>query len=295
MKLLENIRVQISAGIPRDHLKLAIPPRELDRALLTLCMALVRAGATIVYGGDLRPDGFAFKIFRHLARAYADVGSVPFVHIISHASATSMTYAILSSALKERRGTCRTYVCAEDKLYPVRLGDEEIVAGEGDDLVEIQDETDFASWLATLSGFDVGQSMTGARGVLSDFVHASVSIGGKMGVLTDQGDQYFGTMPGIVEEALLVLAKGKPMVPIAAYGGATRDLAISLGLLDETFKVPRGTQLDSYGEALIIAREARRHIPSFLTKKLEALARDDRAEVVARDTVDIIHRWLQPQ
>ncbi|PZM08076.1 hypothetical protein [Rhizobium tubonense] len=292
MNALENVRVQISLSVPPDHLKLGIPPREFDRALLAVCMALVRAGAIIVYGGDLRPEGFAFKIFRHLARGYADLGNVPFVHIISHPSVASMTYDVLADALRERRGTCNTYVCANDKLFPVRLGDEEVVMGEGDTAVELQDDRDLTSWVASLGDLDIVLATSSARRVLAEFVDACVPIGGKMGLLDTEGDQYHGSMPGIIEEALLALDKGKAMIPLAAYGGATRDLAISLQLLDKASEVPRGRQMDSYGNALTMAAGFRNHIPVSVVARLNAVARDDRAEIIARDTVDIIQSWL---
>ncbi|WP_037073824.1 TIR domain-containing protein [Rhizobium leguminosarum] len=289
MSNLENLRIQISLSSPPDHLKLAIPSREIDRAMLAVCMAVVRAGATIVYGGDLRPGGFTFKIFRHLARAYAASGSVPFEHIISYPSLERMTYDLLADALKERRGTCRTFVCVEENLLSVRPGDDIVVIG---DAVELYDQESFSRWLEGLRHLDPPEESSAAREVVANYIHACISIGGKMGRLDVAGDQYIGKMPGLIEEALLALNKGKPIVPLAAYGGAARDLAISLQLLDGK-RVPRGEQSQSYDIALAEAAASKDRIPSSVLAKLQAIARDDRTEIVARDTVEIIQMWRQ--
>ncbi len=289
--MLKNVRVQISASIPPDHLKLSIPPREFDRAMLAVCMALVRAGATVVYGGDLRPDGITFKIFRHLARAYADVGRVPFVHVISFPGFARMAYSNLVEALKERRGTCRTFVCASDGLQTVVLGDDEIVIGEGDGSVRLQDQADLTAWIDEFGMFEVATGMSQARATLSAFVDACVPIGGKMSLLDNERDQYSGAMPGIIEEALLALNSGKPVIPLAAYGGSTRDLAISLQLLPEDQRVPRGRQAQSYMEALSTSAALKSLIPDAIVEALQKIALDDRAEIIARETVNTIQSW----
>ena len=80
---LEGRMIAISIGDAPDRGRLGYPQREVDRVLLSVCTALVRAGARIVYGGNLDPAGFTFKIFRHLSEAYAVRRSTPpFVHVV---------------------------------------------------------------------------------------------------------------------------------------------------------------------------------------------------------------------
>ncbi|MBD9449671.1 hypothetical protein [Rhizobium sp. RHZ01] len=292
MKALENRKIQISLSTPPDHLKLGIPPRELDRALLSVCMALVRAGATVVYGGDLRPDGFSFKIFRHLARAYADSNSVPFIHIIDYVSLAKMTYEILENALTERRGTCVTYVCVENTLSPVWLGDDEIIVGDQASSTSLQKDPAFTEWVSGLKHLPQAEEMTASRKVKAEFADACVAIGGKMGLVGNGADLSAGAMPGIFEESLLMLKGGKPLIPLGAYGGATRDMAIALDLLGDDEKVPRGKQVDSYNVALEDLASCKTLIPQRVYPKLKSLAKDDRAEILARDAVDTIKDWL---
>ena len=58
---LEGRMIAISIGDAPDRGRLGYPQREVDRVLLSVCTALVRAGARIVYGGNLDPAGFTFK------------------------------------------------------------------------------------------------------------------------------------------------------------------------------------------------------------------------------------------
>jgi hypothetical protein len=291
MSVLTDFRIQLSLSVPPDHLKLAIPAREFDRAMLTVCMTLVRAGATVVYGGDLRPDGFTFKIFRHLARAYADQGTVPFVHVLNQPSLSRLSYDLLAQALRERRGTCQTYLGAEGQFIPIRLGDDEIVVGDRKQPTIIDDNTSYETWASKLTSKSISEASTDARKTVAKFVDASVLIGGKMGLEEIDGDRYVGKMPGIIEEALLMLESKKPVIPLGAYGGATRDLAIALGLMDESQKVPRGSQISSYYTAVAEARLYNNRIPPRLRSQLTSIAQDDRAEIVAKEIVQVISEW----
>jgi hypothetical protein len=57
-------------------------------------------------------------------------------------------------------------------------------------------------------------------------------------------------MPGVIEEAQQTLQADKLILPLSAFGGATRDVSIALGLLPESQRVPRGQQHSSYATAL---------------------------------------------
>ena len=68
---LDGNLIAISVSDAPDRARLGFSQREIDRAVVTICTALVRGGASIVYGGNLDPAGYTFKIFRNLAGAYA--------------------------------------------------------------------------------------------------------------------------------------------------------------------------------------------------------------------------------
>lgn len=82
MRTLEGLSIGLSISDAPDRARLGLPLREVDRTLFTICTVLVRAGARIVYAGNLEPTGFTFSIFRHLAGAYATGARAPFVHLV---------------------------------------------------------------------------------------------------------------------------------------------------------------------------------------------------------------------
>src|SRR4051812_8288869 len=118
---LEGRMIAISIGDAPDRGRLGYPQREVDRVLLSVCTALVRAGARIVYGGNLDPAGFTFKIFRHLSEAYAVRRSTPpFVHVVPEPVLRRANFADPARVLKEARG---------DGGKEVGLADEQVETG----------------------------------------------------------------------------------------------------------------------------------------------------------------------
>ena len=113
---LEGRMIAISIGDAPDRGRLGYPQREVDRVLLSVCTALVRAGARIVYGGNLDPAGFTFKIFRHLSEAYAvRRPTPPFVHVVPEPVLRRANFADLAAMLKEARGTVETRIAFADE------------------------------------------------------------------------------------------------------------------------------------------------------------------------------------
>ena len=130
---LEGRMIAISIGDAPDRARLGYPQREVDRVLLSVCTALVRAGARIVYGGNLDPAGFTFKIFRHLSEAYAVRRSTPpFVHVVPEPVLRRANFADLAAMLKEARGTVETRIAFADERV-VRLIAEDDDGPRGDD------------------------------------------------------------------------------------------------------------------------------------------------------------------
>ena len=99
--------------------------------------------------------------------------------------------------------------------------------------------------------------------------------------IQNTSDAYQGAMPGIVEEAIFALEAGLPCVPLGAFGGAARDVAIALNLLDPSKRVPRGEQSPTYRPSLEQFAALRGSIPGTLRPALVALADDDRGEPMA--------------
>lgn len=288
MSELEGRLVAISVGDAPDRGRLGFPQREVDRALLSTCTAFVRAGAEIAYAGHLDPEGYTFKIFRHLAGAYAGSRETPFRHFVPEPVARGARYADLLAVLNEVRGVVRTEIARGDAFVPVRPGGGGIRLGDE----VVSDDVQFDKWFAAVAPRTAPEGFGMARRMMSKRVHARVVMGGRMGVLSDPSDTYQGAMPGIVEEAIVTLEAGKPLVVLGAFGGAARDVAIALGLLGAEQAVPRGEQNDTYGPSIERVASLRNRIPGELRHLLANLADDDRAEQNAFRTVGVIAQWL---
>src|SRR5215207_3550676 len=108
MRVLEGKVVGLSISDAPDRARLGFPDREIDRLLFSICTVLIRSGARILYAGDLRSSGYTFKLFRHLAGAYAGQGERPFIHVVPEPVLRRVPYDDWLDALKESRGIART-------------------------------------------------------------------------------------------------------------------------------------------------------------------------------------------
>ncbi|MCH4810915.1 hypothetical protein [Vreelandella neptunia] len=288
MSELNKRLIALSVSDAPDRARLGFPQREIDRAVLTICTALVRAGAEIGYGGNLDPNGYTFKIFRHLAGAYAGMRETPFHHFIPEPVARNTTYEHLHEALNEGRGVVQTKIARGDAFFNARLGG----GGIRLDGRVVQNDAQLTAWFAEVPYALTTHAYSTARRKMAECCDARVIIGGKMGILADPLDIYDGAMPGIVEEAILALEAGKPLIVLGAFGGATRDIAIALGLLDQACKVPRTQQHVSYASAIKRIASLARCIPNEFHEELSNIADDDRSEQTAFQATSLIKKWL---
>jgi len=289
MNKLDGLLVGISVSDAPDRARLGFPQREIDRAVLSLCTALVREGADIAYGGNLEPDGYTFKIFRHLASAFAGAREAPFRHFIPDPIARRARYEDLLSTLNNGRGTVRTEIARGTEFFvavprhgAIRMGADTVV----------RDDADLLAWFGEVPAVEPGAAYSAARQEIAARVDACVVLGGKMGVLSQPNDTYFGAMPGVAEEAILSLEACKPLIALGAFGGAARDIAIALGLIDPKDRVPRAIQNPSYAASINQVEALRHLIPSTLYDDLVQVADDDRSEQTAFKVVSIIETWV---
>jgi hypothetical protein len=300
---LHDHTVAISISDAPDRQRLGYPQREVDRVLFSLCTALVRSGARIVYGGNLDPTGFTFKIFRHLAEAFAVRGAKPpFVHVVPEPILRRTKFDDLAALLNEAKGTVETtVVLSGERLARLSPSSETDVSDDDRTVKIVADYSPGAR--ATIDSHAALQDWLGppeispieafsmARDIMTRMVSARVVMGGKMGLKDKPGDRYEGKYPGVIEEAILALREKQPLVILGAFGGAARDLAITLNLMDESAKVPRSTQDPSYFAALDEVRELKDRIPLPTRETLSQIAQDDRAEPLSYAIVRAIERW----
>ena len=145
----------------------------------------------------------------------------------------------------------------------------------------------FVEWLETIPLVDPPIAFSRARRAMRKFIDGRIILGGKMGLVDDPHDAYQGVMPGIFEEAITTLEASKPMIPFGAFGGASRDVAIALGLLNSRDRVPRGAQAETYFPALEAVAALKAKLPLRHVDVLRRLAADDRTEALAQTAAGI--------
>jgi hypothetical protein len=294
---LANRLVAISISNAPDLNRLGYPQREVDRVLLAVCTALVHAGARIVYGGNLDPAGFTFKIFRHLAEAYTVRGpKAPFVHIVPEPALRRVNFDDFTAMLKEVRGIVETKVAFSDettitlKTHEDRSKVTVLAAPPSGGDTKIDSHEALQAWLGSPRA-KPSDAYSGARRAMAQLTVGRVVMGGKMGLKDRLDDRYEGTMPGVIEEAMMTLDSGKALLTLGAFGGAARDVAIALKLLDPSMRVPRGNQEESYDSAVRQIEKRAERIPERLREELSQIARDDRAEPLGFAIVGALEKW----
>lgn len=174
-----------------DHLKRL--SQDLARHLLA------RAG-TVIYGGDLRKDGFTQFILDE------------------------------AIALKTRLNTDSIHV--ENHLaWPLYVSDPEIVAWRAkysgiiktiehdipDDIAEGVDKSVFIAPSRTDNKYIWSRCLTRMREKSIESSHARICAGGKLA-------GYHGKMPGVLEEIIISIEKNKPIFLLGAFGGVVGEV-----------------------------------------------------------------------
>lgn len=292
MSRLDGRLIAMSVSDAPDRARLGFPQREIDRAVLSLSTSLVRDGADIAYSGNLDPEGYTFKIFRHLAGAYAGGRETPFRHFVPEPVGRVTRYEELYDALREGRGTVRTELARAERFFTARVRQDSI---QLDGETRVRNDAELAQWFDEAAPLQVGPAYGAARRIVSNLAAARVVVGGRMGILDIPEDAYQGDFPGIAEEAILTLEAGRPLIALGAFGGASRDIAIALGLLDPRERLPRTAQNPTYALAMERIAALSDRVPPTLRVRLAELAADDRAEQTAYAAVSVIDEWIKLQ
>lgn len=195
--------VGLSISESEDLEKLGFSSAHLDDAKIEIARHLLSCGAILMYGGDLRNNGYTRKLFT-LVESYRpgniDDERLSLINVLGwpiHITLTDEIRASLSQKVKF----------------------EEI--GLPDDLSQSLSPRTYITPTSSKHNYVWSRSMTKMRNQMTKQNDARVILGGKT-----RG--YKGKFPGIVEEAYLSIKAGKPTFLIGAYGGATQDVIEAL-------------------------------------------------------------------
>lgn len=292
MTTLAGKSIALSAGVAPDLKRLGVPAQEIDRAILAICGSLIRSGATVIYSGDLRPEGFTFKLFRHLAGLYAGQDVQPFSLFMPEHAARRLNFEQLSAAAVSTASVSTIKLVIQGELVCVRPDENGLLLISNSGRHRATNDHELEVALGETSSELTAESLSAARAAVTRACDARVLIGGKMGLVDDADDHFDGDLPGIIEEAIQTLQAGKLVFPLSAFGGAARDLSIELGLLPASERVPRGLQDDRYATALELASTFKNSEPVLQVSSDADFLHSDHVDYVGHQIVRFLERTI---
>ena len=203
--------IAVSTSESPDMDVLGLSDEHLRDAMAEIARHVLSFGSSLVYGGDLRQDGFSELLFELVARHHPVDDNVE-----THMSVTNflawpvhilMSIQKIEEASETLTGSAEL-VCLDINGKPMSM----------------QYRRQLDSRQPTEGEWSKG--LTAMRRHMLTKTHARIVLGGRT-------EQYKGSMPGIGEEALLSLQSRQPLFVIGGFGGCARDIAESLELVEK--------------------------------------------------------------
>ena len=201
--------IAISTSESPDMAVFGLSDGHLRDATAEIATYLLAFGADLAYGGDLRQHGFTELLFDLVLRYRRDGDGIRKPRVTSYLAwpvHILMTVVKLSEIEEELQGTALLALIDRDGKR-LTLQERKVLPCH---------EPDDEEWT---------EGLTTMRRIMRDETDARILLGGRV-------ESYKGNMPGIAEEALLSLESGQPIFLIGGFGGCTRDIAETLGLVD---------------------------------------------------------------
>ncbi len=299
--------VAVSVSETADLAQLGFPQDQMDLTLLALLVPLVADGACIAYGGRIEhPHNFTLVISEQLGEAYRrleqTLGRRPFVHFVAQHRLLATPPDQLLAHLKLLAPYGEIWVTGPEgivgSMAAAGKGQAELAACEERGLgaggaIEIFKsaagllETRAYRAIQALAAVDPNSSFTHMRAQMAAHCDARVQVGGRK-------TGFSGPISGLCEEALLTIAGRRPLFVLGGFGGASRDIAAALGMLDPAECVPpkAGPDLDRYEAGLQRLREARPDFEALFTGAQMAAARALAGTESLTDAAEQLHALL---
>lgn len=209
-EVLAQQTVAISVSESPDMPVLGLSEAHLRDAMAEIARHLLALGAHLVYGGDLRMHGFSALLFELVARHRRDVdegdNGIGVTSYLAWPVHVQYELAYLEQMSRDLEGAAKIVCLGLD-------GTQFAMAERQTAYLQTPTETEWATGLTVMRKCMLANSQ------------ARISLGGRV-------DKYKGAIPGIAEEALLALQNRQPLYLIGGFGGAARDIAETLGLVD---------------------------------------------------------------
>lgn len=203
---LDGEKIAISISESENMNALGLSEAHLVEAMCEVARHSLALGATLIYGGDLRPHGFTRLLHELVSRYRKD--SIDFKNVASVIS--YLPWSTIGRSTPEE--------LTELKIDLKDTADLCLLDADGNPVPFSFTEEDKASapqhWVRSL------QSM---RVLTTVEASARVVLGGKT-------KGFMGDMPGIAEEVLTSLLAHKPVYLLGGFGGCTRDILDVMGV-----------------------------------------------------------------
>lgn len=200
---LQGKCVAISISENEDLHQYGLTRPDLDFALAEICRALLDAGANLLYGGDLREDGFARQL-AVLSDGYRS-HQPPFYRIFNYIT------------LPEAR---RTSANELGDFLDNHVGYK--VLSIPDHLPRLKRSSEYKPEESITDHHYAAECFTAMRRKISEETFARVAIGGRM-------YNYGGYYPGVAEEVYHSIVAGKAVYLSGGFGGVTQWITDCIG------------------------------------------------------------------
>lgn len=192
----------ISVSESPDLLRLGLLESHFRLALGEITRCILIAGGRLAYGGHLRPDGYTSFLLGELER-YSRRDR-PLRVCLAYSEHRRMTLDDIERQ-KRRLGLNGEIVCLNSAGEPIAANFE-----RDNEPFEVDAE-------------QRKQSLTSLRRHMIEQTHGRVLIGGKR-------RDFFGAMPGLLEESIMACERGQPLYFAGGFGGITWDIARALDI-----------------------------------------------------------------
>jgi SLOG cluster2/TIR domain len=228
-KPLSGKTIGISISESSDLQRLGFSAVHQQRALIEISRHLLAQGASVAYGGDLRPGGFTLDLVE-MVKAYNEEATERAEKILNF-----LAWPLHLNLTVEWQANYKHEVSIQAISLPQDLKQPPFSI----------DETTYLEPNSRLNRYIWARCLTAMREQMAERIDARIILGGKV-------TGYKGAVPGIVEEAALAIFHHKPLFVLGAFGGCAR--AVGEALMGESPEVLtqayQTAQSKDYGDLL---------------------------------------------
>ncbi len=208
---LQGFRVGLSVSDSDDLERLGLSQAHAELAVGELARAVLVAGGSLVYGGRIKPSGFT-QILMHEVHRYGD-GQNIITLCLAAPEHRKLSRRELDD-LGQELGTEGRLVCLDETGREIHG----ILSSKAKDPDPIPED-------------EARRSYSSLRRYMRTITDARVLIGGKL-------SGFKGSIPGIIEEAIVTIEKRQPLYVSAGFGGAAALVAQQLDIDDLSWAPP---------------------------------------------------------